>query len=148
MVEVARTTSKQVAVLSVISSAAGYHRRSCPCCHRCHRHLHGRSCHQHPSPQQLLPPLPLPLQLPQPSPTLTLLPMTLPSPNKRQRRQWTGGAGVTRGDMTSSWTRGTRGAQSEAATRQEVEGPINRRCRHDKRQHDNQSDKIDKRGCW
>ena len=44
------------------------------------------------------------------------------------------------------WTRGMRGAQREAASRQEVEAPVNGRRWHDKRKRENQLDKRHKRG--
>ena len=45
-------------------------------------------------------------------------------------------------------TRGTRGVQQEAASRQEVEVPVNGRCRRNKRRRDNQPDERHKRGRW
>jgi hypothetical protein len=30
---------------------------------------------------------------------------------ERQRRRWTGGGGLTRGDATTSWRKGVRGVQ-------------------------------------
>jgi hypothetical protein len=60
---------------------------------------------------------------------------------------WTGGAGVTRGDTTTR-TRGTRGARRKAASRHEVEAPVNGRRRRDERRRDNQPDEGHERGRW
>ena len=45
-------------------------------------------------------------------------------------------------------TRGTRGARQEAASRQEVEVPVNGRRRRDERRRDNQPDERHERGRW
>ncbi len=36
---------------------------------------------------------------------------------ERQRRRWTEGGGMTRGDATTSWIKGARGVQLEAEVR-------------------------------
>ncbi len=66
--------------------------------------------------------------------------------NERQRRRWMGGGGMMRSDMTTSQTRGIRGAHWEAVMQWEVKAQVDRRWQRDESQRDNQPDKRRKRG--